>query len=52
MIAGDIAVGTNAADLFGELPVPVIYVSGNHEHYGGDIDKGGPVASGAYLVTS
>jgi predicted phosphodiesterase len=33
VLAGDIANGTQAIDLFRAWPVPVIYVSGNHELY-------------------
>lgn len=39
VLAGDICTGTKAIDYFGEWPVPVIYVRGNHESYGGDIDR-------------
>lgn len=39
VLAGDIAVGTQAVDHFADWPVPVVYLAGNHEHYGGDIDK-------------
>lgn len=38
VLAGDIARGTAAIDLFGSWPVPVLYVLGNHEAYGGCID--------------
>jgi predicted phosphodiesterase len=34
VLAGDIANGSRALDLFGDWPVPVIYVPGNHEYYG------------------
>lgn len=34
VLAGDIASGTQAIDLFAEWPVPVLYVAGNHEFYG------------------
>lgn len=34
VLAGDIASGTAAVELFASWPVPVIYVSGNHEFYG------------------
>ncbi|CAL8474865.1 metallophosphoesterase [Caballeronia sp. S22] len=33
VLAGDIANGSNAIDLFGHWPVPVLYVAGNHEFY-------------------
>lgn len=36
VLAGDIAQGTQAIELFADLPVPVIYVAGNHEFYGRD----------------
>ena len=38
VLAGDIAVGANAIELFADWPVPVLYVAGNHECYGRDID--------------
>ena len=34
VLAGDIANGSRALDLFADWPVPVIYVPGNHEYYG------------------
>lgn len=34
VLAGDIANGSRALELFGDWPVPVIYVPGNHEYYG------------------
>lgn len=34
VLAGDIGEGTSALELFREWPVPVLYVAGNHEHYG------------------
>ncbi|SDR51285.1 Calcineurin-like phosphoesterase [Paraburkholderia fungorum] len=34
VLAGDIANGGDAVDLFAHWPVPVIYVHGNHEAYG------------------
>ena len=39
VLAGDIASGTQAIDLFVDWPVPVIYVAGNHESYGKDINE-------------
>lgn len=33
VLAGDIAKGTRALDLFAAWPCPVIYVPGNHEYY-------------------
>jgi predicted phosphodiesterase len=33
VLAGDIANGTQAIELFKEWPVPVLYVAGNHEFY-------------------
>lgn len=36
--AGDIGVGTNAVDWLAQAPCPVIYVAGNHEYYGGDLE--------------
>ena len=35
VLAGDIAEGTRAIELFGDWPVPVVFVAGNHEFYGG-----------------
>ncbi|NTV71403.1 MAG: hypothetical protein HGA71_14810 [Azonexaceae bacterium] len=34
VLAGDIANASHALELFGDWPVPVIYVPGNHEYYG------------------
>lgn len=34
VLAGDIAQGTRAIELFADVAVPVIYVAGNHEFYG------------------
>lgn len=34
VLAGDIHRGTRAVDIFERWPVPVVYVSGNHEGYG------------------
>lgn len=34
VLAGDIAKGADAIEHFGQWPVPVIYVHGNHEAYG------------------
>jgi predicted phosphodiesterase len=34
VLAGDVANGSAAIDLFGHWPVPVVYVHGNHEAYG------------------
>ena len=39
ILAGDIALGTNAVSVFKDWPVPVLYVAGNHEYYGSDIVK-------------
>jgi hypothetical protein len=36
VLAGDIACGLQAIELFGDWPVPVLYVAGNHEFYGFD----------------
>lgn len=35
VLAGDIAKGAQAIELFRKWPVPVIYLAGNHEAYGG-----------------
>lgn len=39
VLAGDIANGARALELFGEWPCPVIYVPGNHEYYGSSLAK-------------
>jgi predicted phosphodiesterase len=39
VLAGDIANGLQAIELFGDWPVPVVYVSGNHEFYGRSFDQ-------------
>lgn len=39
ILAGDIALGSNAVSVFKNWPVPVLYVAGNHEYYGSDIVK-------------
>jgi predicted phosphodiesterase len=36
VLAGDIAGGARAIELFAQWPVPVLYVLGNHEFYGAD----------------
>lgn len=36
VLAGDIAQGARAVQLFAHWPVPVLYVAGNHEFYGQD----------------
>jgi Icc-related predicted phosphoesterase len=36
VLAGDIATGTRAVELFAQWPVPVLYIAGNHEPYGHD----------------
>ncbi|PVX61160.1 metallophosphoesterase [Paraburkholderia unamae] len=36
VLAGDIHIGAGAVDAFADWPVPVVYVSGNHEAYGGE----------------
>lgn len=38
VLAGDIAQAKDAVARFGDWPVPVLYVLGNHEFYGGCID--------------
>ena len=37
VLAGDVAKGSRALDLFGAWPCPVVYVPGNHEFYGGEM---------------
>lgn len=39
VLAGDIAQASNAIGLFGKWPVPVLYVLGNHEAYGGTLES-------------
>ena len=39
VLAGDIANGTLAIELFKDWPVPVFYLAGNHEFYGADFSK-------------
>jgi len=36
--AGDIGVETEAVDWLAQAPCPVIYIAGNHEYYGGDLE--------------
>lgn len=36
VLAGDIGSGLQAIEMFGDWPVPVLYVAGNHEFYGFD----------------
>lgn len=39
VLAGDIGVGTQAIQAFRNWPTPVLYVPGNHESYGGDLNE-------------
>ncbi len=39
VLAGDIAQGTLAIELFKDWPVPVLYLAGNHEFYGADLGQ-------------
>lgn len=39
VLAGDVAQASNAIALFGNWPVPVLYVLGNHEAYGGCMES-------------
>ena len=39
VLAGDIANGTEAIELFRDWPVPVLYLAGNHEFYGHAIEQ-------------
>lgn len=39
VLAGDIAAGAAGVHQFADSPVPVLYVLGNHEAYGSDIDQ-------------
>ena len=38
VLAGDIASGVHALKLFADWPVPILYVAGNHELYGHEMD--------------
>lgn len=40
VLAGDIANGTLAIELFKDWPVPVLYLAGNHEYYGASMERG------------
>jgi predicted phosphodiesterase len=37
VLAGDVATGTRALDLFADWPCPVVFVPGNHEFYGASV---------------
>jgi predicted phosphodiesterase len=39
VLAGDIDIGFGALDAFGDWPVPILYVIGNHESYGRVYDE-------------
>lgn len=39
VLAGDIGNGTQAIELFKDWPVPVLYVAGNHEFYGAQMEQ-------------
>jgi predicted phosphodiesterase len=39
VLAGDIANGTQAIELFKDWPVPVLYIAGNHEFYSQSIEQ-------------
>lgn len=39
VLAGDIAEGTRAIELFAQWPTPVLYVAGNHEFYSQSFDQ-------------
>ena len=39
VLAGDIANGTQAIELFKNWPMPVLYLAGNHEFYGAEIEQ-------------
>lgn len=39
VLAGDVAQASNAIALFGNWPVPVLYILGNHEFYGGCMES-------------
>lgn len=37
VLAGDIANGADGIEAFADWPTPVVYISGNHEFYGGEV---------------
>ena len=37
--AGDIGIGAEAVNWLARAPQPVLYIAGNHEYYGGDLNK-------------
>jgi len=39
VLAGDVGHASEAVALFADWPVPVLYVLGNHEHYGGCLES-------------
>jgi predicted phosphodiesterase len=39
VLAGDVSRAADAISLFGNWPVPVLYVMGNHEAYGGNLQE-------------
>ncbi len=39
VLAGDIDIGLGALDAFGDWPVPILYLMGNHESYGRVYDE-------------
>lgn len=39
VLAGDIASGALAVEIYREWPVPVLYVAGNHEFYGANVER-------------
>jgi predicted phosphodiesterase len=39
VLVGDVANGIEAIELFGDWPVPVLYLAGNHEFYGASIEQ-------------
>lgn len=52
VLAGDVAHASNAVPLFKDWPVPVLYVLGNHEFYGGCIETVREELAGAIAGTS
>lgn len=48
ILAGDIDTGTKSIDWMASLGVPVVYIAGNHEFYGYDINVTKKIAKEAY----
>ncbi len=52
VLAGDIDIGLGALDAFGDWPVPILYVIGNHESYGRVYDEDREVLRAACVGTN